>query len=159
MDYQLLIIFIVLNAVNVIVQTVKSICTVKSGKVTAALVNAGAYGLYTIIVVYMLCDLPLLWKAGIIALCNLVGVFCVKLIEEKSRKDKLWKVEATISKADFLTNKELIDLIKVPHNYIDINKWVVLNFYCNTKKQSETVKDLLDEMNAKYFVAESKALA
>ena len=88
MDYELLMLFIALNIVNVVVQTVKSICTVKSGKVVAALVNAGAYGLYTIVVVYMLCDLPLMWKAGIIAACNLVGVFFVKLIEEKSRKDR-----------------------------------------------------------------------
>ena len=77
---------------------------------------------------------------------------------EKSRKDKLWKVEATIDKAEFETNKELLNLFKVPHNYIDIEKYVILNFYCADKKQSERVKSLLGEMNAKYFVAESKNL-
>ena len=45
MDYQLLIIFIVLNIVNVIIQTVKSIATIKCGKTAAAFVNAVAYGL------------------------------------------------------------------------------------------------------------------
>ena len=82
----------------------------------------------------------------------------VKWCEEKTKKDKLWKVEATVDKSEFDQNKELLDLFKVPHNYIDIEKYVILNFYCATKKQSETVKSLLDEMNAKYFVAESKNL-
>ena len=154
----LLITFIVLNILNVIIQTVKSIATIKCGKLIAASINAVAYGLYTIVTVYMLCELDLWLKAVIVALCNLVGVYVVKLIEEKARKDKLWKVEATISKAEFEANKELLNLFKVPHNYIDIEKYVILNFYCATSKQSETVKSLLSEMNAKYFVTESKVL-
>ena len=158
MDFKLLIIFIVLNIVNVVIQTVKSLATVKCGKLIAALVNAVAYGLYTVVVVYMVCDLPLWLKVVIIGACNLVGVFCVKWAEEKARKDKLWKVEATVNKIDFHTNKELLDLLKVPHNYIDIGKYVILNFYCATGKQSAIVKNLLDEMNAKYFVAESKTI-
>jgi hypothetical protein len=47
---------------------------------------------------------------------------------------------------------------KDAENPDDIEKYVILNFYCATKKQSETVKNLLDEMNAKYFVSESKNL-
>ena len=84
---KLLIIFVVLNVLNVIIQTVKSICTIKCGKVSAALINAVAFGLYTIVLVYMNCDLNLFTKAGIVALCNLIGVYVVKLIEEKMRKD------------------------------------------------------------------------
>ena len=158
MDTKLLLTFIILNIVNVIIQTVKSLATVKCGKTMAALINAIAYGLYTVVVVYTVCDLPLWLKVVVVGACNLVGVFVVKWGEEKARKDKLWKVEATIDRADFDINKELLDLFKVPHNYIDIGKYVILNFYCATGKQSETVKSLLNEMNAKYFVAESKSL-
>ena len=57
MNTELLIIFIALNIVNVIIQTVKSLATVKCGKTVAALVNAIAYGLYTVVVVYIVCDL------------------------------------------------------------------------------------------------------
>lgn len=96
MNTRLVLIFIVLNIVNVILQTVKSIATVKCGKTMAALVNAIAYGLYTIVLVYTVCNLPLMLKAIVVAVCNLVGVYVVKLIEERTRKDKLWKVEATV---------------------------------------------------------------
>lgn len=158
MDRDLLIAFIALNIVNVIIQTVKSIATVKCGKTLAAFINAVAYGLYTVVVVYTVCDLPLWLKVVVVAVCNLIGVYLVKWGEEKAEKEKLWKVEATIDRAEFETNKELLDLFKVPHNYIDIGKYVILNFYCATRQQSETVKSLLNEMNAKYFVAESKTL-
>lgn len=158
MDRNLLITFIALNIVNVIIQTIKSLATVKCGKGLASLINAIAYGLYTVVLVYTVCDLPLWLKVVVVGLCNLVGVYVVKWGEEKAQKEKLWKVEATISKATFEENKGILSLFKVPHNYIDIGKYVILNFYCATGRQSNVVKSLLSEMNAKYFVAESKTL-
>lgn len=159
MDSKLLLIFIGLNIANVIIQTVKSIATVKCGKGVAAIVNAVAYGLYTIVTVYLLCELPLFWKAGIVALCNLVGVYVVKWCEEKARKDKLWKIEATVF--DPYTKSLHCDLTaeEIPCNYIPkIGKWSVFNIYCDTQEKSKKVKALLDKYNAKYFVSESKTL-
>ena len=156
---KLLITFIILNILNVIIQTIKSIATVKCKKFTAAVVNAVAYGLYTVVTVYMLCELSLGIKALIVALCNLVGVFFVKLVEEKSRKDKLWKVEATLPNNN--TAKEAISKLKekdIPLNYIDIEKYVIVNCYCSTKEQSTVVKTILSNYGVKYFVNESKTL-
>ena len=115
---KLLIIFIVLNIANVIIQTVKSIATIKCGKAVAALVNAIAYGLYTVVTVYMMCELNLGLKALIVALCNLVGVFVVKLIEEKTRKDRLWKVEATVLRGYTQSLRSELDRADIPHNYL-----------------------------------------
>ena len=155
----LLIVFIVLNILNVIIQTVKSIATVKCGKTTAAIVNAVAYGLYTIVTVYMLCELDLWLKAAIVAACNLVGVYVVKLLEEKARKDKLWKVEATVPfyETDHV-HEELADEL-VDHNYIEnVGNWSIFNIYCPTQEQSRIAKQILDKHQAKYFVSESKTL-
>ena len=154
----ILIIFIVLSIVNVVFSTIKSIVTVKGGAISASILSALYYGYYNIVLIYKVAEFPLWQKVAVTFGCNLVGVFIVKWFEDKARKDKLWKVEATIDKNNFEQNKTLLDLFKVPHNYIDIEKYVILNFYCATKKQSETVKNLLDEMNAKYFVSESKNL-
>ena len=162
MDTQLLIIFIVLNILNVIIQTVKSIATVKCGKAVAALVNAVAYGLYTVVTVYMMCELSLGLKALIVALCNLIGVYVVKWAEEKARKDKLWKVEATIH--NYIHDPDWDDCIidlknsNIPFNYIDIDKYILINCYCATQAESAIVKEILDKHNAKYFVSESKTL-
>ena len=159
MNTQLLLIFIGLNIFNVIIQTVKSLATVKCGKVVASLTNAVAYGLYTIVTIYMLCELPIWWKAGIVAICNLIGVFVVKWIEEKLRKDRLWKIEATIYAE--LTNRlhEELKKAEIPHNYIEnIGKYTIFNVYCETQAESATAKEILNRNAAKYFVSESKIL-
>ena len=162
MEMKLLILFIVMNIVNVVIQTIKSIATIKCGKVAAAIVNAVAYGLYTYIVVLTMCDLPLLAKCLIVAGANFVGVYVVKLIEEKARKDKLWKIEATIHNEGIDPHYDdcLVALrnADIPHNYIDANKYLIINVYCATQAESRVAKAILDQYNAKYFVSESKTL-
>lgn len=154
---KLLIIFIIANIINVVIQTVKSICTIKCGKWSAAIINALAYGFYTYIVILMSADLPLLAKCVIIGLCNLVGVYVVKAIEEKMQKDKLWKVECTLPSK--YTQAVDFDLKDVPHNYIEgIGKYTIFNFYCSTQAQSRKVKDIINQYDAKYFVSETKIL-
>lgn len=156
---ELLIIFIALNIVNVILQTVKSLATVKCGKAVAAIVNAVAYGLYTIVLVYTMCDLPLMWKASIVALCNFIGVYVVKLIEEKARKDKLWKVEATVLRGWTDTLHQALVGEEISHNYLEnVGKYTLFNVYCETQAQSAKAKKILNQYQAKYFVSESKTL-
>ena len=155
----LLITFIILNILNVIIQTVKSIATIKCGKGAAALVNAVAYGLYTVVTVYMMCELDLWLKALVVALANLVGVYVVKFLEEKSRKDKLWKVEATVLRG--WTDELHRDLVKaeIPHNYLEnVGKYTLFNIFCETQTQSAKAKIILDSYEAKYFVSETKTL-
>lgn len=155
MNYEQLIIFIILNIVNVIIQTVKSIATIKCGKGMAALVNAVAYGLYTVVVVYTVCDLPLWLKVLVVGVCNLIGVFFVKWGEEKARKDKLWKIEATFDK-EYL--EEIHRLVGISHSYIDIGDHVIFNFYAENQRQSELVADVVRKYHGKYFASESKTL-
>ena len=154
----LLFTFILLNIVNVVVQTVKSIATIKCGKGAAAIVNAIAFGLYTIVTVYMMCELPLATKALIVAGCNLVGVYVVKYFEEKARKDKLWKVEVTIPAEQAEQMIKDCKYYGFTYNYVNIGKYFLFNFYCPTQQDSLNVKKLLQSYDAKYFVTESKNL-
>ncbi len=162
MELNLLGLFIVMNILNVVIQTIKSIATIKCGKTVAAIINAVAYGLYTYIVVLTMCDLPLLAKCLIVAACNFIGVWVVKWAEEKARKDKLWKIEATIH--NYGTDPDWDDCIidlkasGIPFNYIDIQKYILVNCYCATQIESSKVKEILNKHNAKYFVSESKTL-
>lgn len=156
----LLILFIVLNALNVVIQTVKSLCTVKCGKTIAAVVNALAYGLYTVVLVYMQCDLSIIAKALVVGGCNLVGVYIVKVVEEKLQKEKLWKVELTI-KNDYQTLSELTSRLNtqnIPFNYsvTDNQEDAVFNIFCYTKVQSRKLKKSIEDLNVKYFITENK---
>ena len=155
----LLVDFIILNILNVIIQTVKSIVTIKCDKGIASIVNAIAFGLYTIVTVYMMCELPLGTKAFIVAMCNLVGVYVVKYFEEKARKDKLWKVEATVLRGWTEQLHKVLVEEELAHNYLEnVGKYTLFNVYCATQEESAKAKRVLDKYNAKYFVSESKSL-
>lgn len=155
----MLVSYIVFNILNVIIQTVKSIVTIKCNKWVAAAVNAVAYGLYTYIIVLTNCELELWFKIIVVALANLIGVFIVKFIEEKKRKDQLWKVEFTVVNDLTGAVDNLLKLAKVPHNYIEnVGKYTIFNAYCATQKESESVREIINKYNAKYFVSETKIL-
>lgn len=156
---ELLILFIVMNIVNVVIQTIKSIATIKCGKTVAALINALAYGLYTYIIVLTNCDLPMLAKCLIVASANFVGVWVVKHFEEKARKDKLWKVEATILAPLTEDTAKYLKACDIPFSYIEnVGKHTIFNIYCRTQAESANVKCMLEDYDAKYFVSESKTL-
>lgn len=154
----LLIFFIILNVVNVILQTIKSLLTTKGNKWTAAIGNAIAYGLYTVLLVYMNCDLSLLAKVFVVGWCNLIGVFVVKWAEEKMQKDRLWKIELTVSK---YSGTELAAKLRkegISFNWNVVNKWALFNCYCSTCKESNIVREAAKAYNAKTFASETKIL-
>jgi len=156
---KLLIIYIILNVVNVLLQTIKSIATIKGGKLVSALTNAIAYGLYTVVVVYMMCDLPLWLKATIIGLCNLIGVYIVKWLEEKARRDKLWKIEMTVRNERAEDLAEMLKMARISFNSVATSGLdTVFNVYSKTQKESLAIKEMAKKFHAKYFVTESKVL-
>ena len=142
MNYEFLLVFVGLSIVNVVFSTIRSIVTINGSKTLASLISGGYFAFYNIMMIYTVADFPMWQKCVITFVCNVVGVFLVKWGEEKARKDKLWKVEATVKPCEFEA----------------INKYILFNFYCATQKESAIVKDLLDRHNAKYFVSESKTL-
>ena len=151
-----ILLFALCTAVNVILSTIKSILTVKGGKLSASFINALTYGFYSYVIVLTSADGMSIWlKMAITAICNFIGVYLVKWIEEKARKDKLWKVELTVPTK--YTNTIDFDLHDVPHSYIELSdKHTLFNFYCATQKESAKVKAIANQYEAKYFVAESK---
>jgi hypothetical protein len=95
----------------------------------------------------------------VVALASLVGVYVVKLFEEKSRKDKLWKVEATVLRGYTNELHSLLDMVNIPHNYLEnVGKYTLFNIFCATQAQSAKAKEIMAKYEAKYFVSESKNL-
>ena len=156
MDTKLLIIFITLNVVNVIIQTVKSIATIKCGKTMAALVNAIAYGLYTVVVVYTVCDLPLWLKVVVVGVANLIGVYVVKWGEEKARKDKVWLVKTTIPTENADQAKHFLEQAEISFTYYDLQKYFVFDTFCDTQEETTKVLQICRTCGGKAFATENK---
>lgn len=154
-----LILFIVLSVVNVVIQTAKTIVTVKCGIWASALVNMVAFGIYTYVLFYISADgLNLHIKALITALTNFVGVAIVKLIEQKATKDKLWKIEFTVPADKSIDLHHKLKELDISHSYAQYGKHTRFDCYCETRAESQEIKDLIKLYNAKYFVNEGKAL-
>ena len=150
--------FIILSIINVVFSTIRSIVTINGTKLSASLLSGAYFAFYNVMMIYTVADFPMWQKCLITFICNVVGVWLVKWGEEKARKDKLWKVEATVKPHFAKHIIEYCELTEITYSYIVIEKYIIFNFYCATQKESAIVKHLLDKYHAKYFVAESKSL-
>ena len=144
------IIFVILNIINVILQTIKSLTTTKGGKISASIMNAVAYAVYTVVLVYMTCELSTISKAVIVGGCNLIGVYIVKSLEEKKAKRKIYKVEFTVD----INTLEMIKEIERPKHYniINVGNMNIINFYCYDRQELKTVENITKKYNGKYII-------
>lgn len=153
-----ILIFVICTLANVVISTIKSVMTIKGGKVSAALWNALSFGLYTYIVVLTAtAPVSTLWKVIITAVCNLVGVFCVKLVEEKMRKDRLWKVDMTIIDNGFTAAAMhgALNEANIPNHYFSAGKHAVFSCFCNTQADTTKALDIGKIYDAKTFASET----
>lgn len=156
----MLILFIVCTFANVVLSTIKSVMTIKGGKVYAAIWNALAFGLYSYIVVLTAtADISTLGKVAITMGCNLVGVYGVKLVEEKMRKDRLWKVEMTVPNGEYgfaaSAMHGALNAANIPNNYVEAGKYAIFNCYCATKADTENAITIGADYGAKFFASET----
>lgn len=152
----LLLTFIIASIVNVILQTIKSLVTIKCGKWLSALVNAIVYGFYTWVVVLTVCDLSLWTKIIITAITNFIGVWVVKWGEEKAAKDRLWKLELAIPYGKAMTAHDNLKDMNIPHNFVYVGSWCMFNCYCMTQKDTSNVIEIAKMLGGKYSAYESK---
>lgn len=152
----MLILFIICTFANVVLSTIKSVMTIKGGKVSAAIWNALAFGLYSYIVVLTAtAPISTLGKVLVTVGCNLVGVYGVKLFEEKLRKDRLWKIEMTVRNGFAETMHHDLTLEGIPNNYVNAGKHTVFNCFCETKQDTEKVLRIAKAYDAKTFASET----
>jgi len=155
--------FVILNFINVLINTARSLCTIKGGKWLASGMNALCYGYYTIIIVITATyDMPLLIKCFAVAFVNFVGVFTIKFCEEKMQKEKMWIYNATIKMCND-NLRTVVNLIKesdvkLVYNTVVENELYTMQIFANTSKESVMVKSILDNYSIKYYAIETKEI-
>lgn len=150
-------IFAIATVVNVTLSTIRSICTIKCGKWLSALSNAICYGFYPLIVMLTANGtVDIIINMAITAVANFVCVWLIKLVEEKARKDKLWKVEVAIAK-EYTQDMHYI-LETIPHNYTEVGNWTMFNCYCETQEDTKLVVEVAKMYRGKISAYESKPL-
>ena len=160
MDMGLLTLFVVLTIINVILNTARTIITVKGGMFWSSFISALAFGFYVAVIVWTMCDLPLWVKVAVTALANFIGTYFVKYIEMKMRKDRLWLVDVVLTGPQIYAAKSYLDgwkiqYIEIPISHSDSSQF---HIYSKTKEESSNIRTMLREYDAKYIVVESKSL-
>lgn len=155
--------FVILNFVNVLINTARSLTTVKGGKWIASCMNALCYGYYTVIIVITATyDIPLPLKIVAVAIVNFVGVFCIKLGEEKIQKEKTWIFNATAKVkaekfADVIAMLTMAE-IKFVYNVIIKDELYTIQIFSHTMTESKTITQILEINGIKYCAVETKEI-
>lgn len=155
-----ILIFIIANFINVILNTAKSLLTVKGGIFSASFINSITFGFYTYIVFLISNgDMNIHIKAIIIAVINFIGVALVKFVEKKLQKDRLWIFNATVkNNSEIITKiiKAFDDMeIKYVYNEIVKNELYTLQIFSYEQKQSVMIESVLKNFDLKYYVIEN----
>ena len=151
----MMLIFFGVSLVNVVLNTAKSLFTVKGGIVSATVINALTFGFYTYVIVLTAnTDFSTNIKAILTVIANIIGVALVKFIELKMRKDKVWVFNATCNK-DFATVDNVVKAlkelkIKLVYNELVKDSLYTMNIYSNSQKESELIETVLKTYELKY---------
>lgn len=156
-----IVVFVVCNIINVALNTFRSIIMHKEEKISSSIINAITYGFYAIIVVMTASALPLWITIVISAITNLIGVYGSMWLLERFKKDSLWEITATIlndkNDIDYIIEELEKENISFNMMYTFNEKEVVFHIYSKNQKESQTIKNLLDNMTfAKYIVHEER---
>lgn len=157
---RIIIIFTILQLVNVILSTIRSVLTVKSGKLVASISSAVYFGFYTVIVIYTAADNMNLWiKVGITAATNLVGTYIGKLILDKSKKEKLWDITATVKARQLEDVCNELNEHSLLHTRLEMNnkKYWLIHTYAKGKEESRMIRDIFEKYDAYIIVHEQDA--
>ena len=147
-----IVVFIICSLVNVILSTLKTLIMVNAGRGSAIIINAVCYGFYTL-VVKQLTSVDYVTAVTVTIFANIVGVWISYKIMDLFKKDKIWRITATLK-----TKQEVVkcieQLTKYQIGFTTIENTNSIDIYSYTQEESSIIKNILNNYNHKYFVQE-----
>ena len=148
--------FFVLNLINVVLGTMRSILTVKSTPFVSMVINTVSYTFYSGIV-KLVSGQDMIVVLVTTALTNIIGVYIARFILDKAKKDKLWRITATIPEN---ISCEITPLTKrLEEKGIQFVVYIgegvkLVDIYSKTQGESIVIKEILAPLKVKYSVVE-----
>lgn len=154
-----LILYCALCFVNVVLQTVKSLCTVKCSTFVSACVNAIAYGLYTYVIFFTNAEgLSLFVKAIITAVANFTGVYLANILFNRLfSREVEWSVNVSVPQTylyTFLDSLKEKNLVYHDYGCNSDHEYSLFTVYCPTRKESASLNMILPR-GSKYTISEN----
>lgn len=149
--------FFLLQLVNVILSTMRSILTIKSSKHVAAIINAVSYTFYSA-VVKLITSQDMTIIIAVTFLTNIIGVYIATAILKKMEKEKLWRISIVAEKKKIQKfHNELIQNQKSIKSFIsqlDDDNLYSIDVLSETQADSLLIKELIDKYHLKYHIME-----
>lgn len=151
-------IFVTIQMVNVVISTIKSILTVNGSKMTAAVVNSVSYT-FANVVTKMLTQQPFEVIIVTTMVTNMVGVYAAKWLMEKTRKERLWTVMATIRSAHKDDVEEQLQKRSIQYTLVpaENDRWFI-NIFSHSKAESAMIREILHKWDIRHTIVENRAL-
>lgn len=149
-------IFCTMQFINVVLGTLRSICTIKANPHIGMLMNVISYTFYAA-VVKLLTEQKLWIVVVVTAITNCFGFYLAQFLFKKFQKDKLWRITATLPKENRTDNVEIgyqLNKYDIQYNINDIGNSFVLDIFSKTQGESALIKEILNKPNVKYHVIE-----
>ena len=143
------------SLVNVILNTIKSIVTVKGSTGIAAIMNAITFGFYTI-VVKQISSFDLIITVPITIVTNLLGVYLAKFILDLFKKDKLWRISCIVpnKKNNIKLITDGLDNYNIEYTIIPYAGGDVVDIFSKTQGESTLIKEIITTNKINYMVYE-----
>lgn len=150
-----IIIFITIQFVNVLLSTLKSIITVNGSKETAAVINAISYT-FGAVITKLITKQNFAVIVTITFLSNLIGVYLAKVIVEKTKKERLWTITATVRGINKNSLEQSLQFRGIQYTLIPCeNDRYLFNIYSKSKGESLIIKEILGGHKSKYNIVEN----
>jgi uncharacterized protein YebE (UPF0316 family) len=149
--------FILLQFVNVVISTFKSVLTIKGSKANAAIMNSIAYSV-NIVVIYIVSGSISLWVSiSVTFFVNMIGVYIGLSILEKLRKDQLWRISTTVPTESVQEFKKelLINNIKFIAFETSWEDYKAIDIFSASRSESSKISKLIGKYRVKYTILEN----
>lgn len=146
-----------LQLINVMMSTTRSILTIKASPQVAAIINAVSYTFYNAIVKLITAQ-DMIVIIIVTFATNIIGVYLARYILNRMEKDKLWVYNATVTHEDNM--EQIIKVlkssdIKLLYNKVTDNLFS-LQVFSYTQNESTLIKGVFEKYNTKFYIVESK---
>lgn len=149
-----MLVFGLFQLVNVVLGTLRSICTIKSNKHVGMILNVISFTFYAA-VVKMTGTQEMWYILTITAITNCIGFYFANWIFHKTQKDKLWRISITVmrpSKKEFICNK--LTNYNIAYTEMMAVKSCIIDVFSYTQGESTLIKEIIKSCNVKYSIIE-----
>ncbi len=152
-----IILFIILQVINVILSTIKSIVMIKGSKWGAIIANTIYFGVYTAVLKQISAIDNLLVLVIITMLANFFGTWVGIIITDKLRKADLWIIKTVIRIGYVKEYKKALNDVGI--KYISYqttwDEYTAIDIFSESRTQSKKIKEILLKFKAKYSIYKS----